>query len=145
MLTPQEAFKFGFLARCVEERLAPEDMLAAVKVANDMLEKRANIFPAVGAAVSGGFGLGTKALDVARTAGESAMTYGAPLALFGPPAAGAAAGYGLAKLTDIDDTDVDEVKRQETIDELKLQADRLRRQKAVRDYQRLRQRSGRPF
>jgi outer membrane lipoprotein SlyB len=101
-LTAQEAFKVGFLARCVED------------------------------------GLGRWATDVG-------IGYGVPLAAAAPWVAGGAAGYGLARATDISDTDVGEIKDRELMSEYRRQTDQLLRQRAVRDYARAVRQSGRVF
>lgn len=123
-LSDREAFKVGFLARCVEDGLDRDQMLQTVKQAADKL---AGFLGDIGGMASGAF----------HTA--------APLALLAPPALGALAGAGLAKATDIDDADVDDVKDREVIDAYQTEAAKLRRQKAVRDYARARQRTGRIF
>lgn len=118
-LTAQEAFKVGFLARCVRDGQTPDQILARVKQAAALLEKRAFL---------GGL------LDAAGGAAKSVAGYGLPLALAAPPVLGGLGGYALAKATDVDDTDVDDVKNREIVDELRRQTEALRRQKAVRDY-----------
>jgi hypothetical protein len=47
-------------------------------------------------------------------------------ALAGPAVLGGAAGYGMSRLTDIDDTDVDEIKKREIIDEYYRQIELLK-------------------
>lgn len=122
MLTAQEAFKVGFLARCVEDGLSPERMLQSVKVAADLMEKRAFLGTLV-----------EKGLDAVKGVGGAALQYGVPLAVAAPPILGGMAGYGLAKATDIDDTDVADVKSHELIDEYRRQAEAVRRRQASRD------------
>lgn len=134
MLTDKEAFKVGFLARCVQDGLTPDQMLARVKLATDMLEKRAFI----GGLLSGAAG-------AVGGAAKSVAGYGVPLALAAPPILGGLAGYGLAKATDIDDTDVDAIKNQELVEEYRRQAEALKRQKAVRDYTKEVKHTGRVF
>lgn len=127
-LTAQEAFKVGFLGRCVEAGLSPTQTVEAVKRAADLMEKRAFFGEKL---------LGTalgKTVDVGKGVASGLLGYGLPLAAIAPPVVGGLAGYGLAKATDIDDTDVQEIKDRELADELRRQAARLRRQKAVRDF-----------
>lgn len=119
-LTAQEAFKVGFLGRCIEQGLSPEATLAAVKTASDLFKR---------ASVSGLFGT---ALDKTFDLGKGMLHYGLPAALVAPPILGGLAGYGLARATDIDDTDVAEIKNRELVDELHRQTERLRRQKLLR-------------
>jgi len=134
VLSARDAFKVGFLSRCVENGLGPAEILAAVKAAGDLLEKRAFLGDLVG-----------KGVDLAKGVGGAALGYGLPLALAAPVVGGGALGYGLAKATDVDDTDIKEIKDQEVVDEYRRQTEKLRRQKAVRDYHRLVQRTGRVF
>lgn len=135
MLSAKDAFKVGFLARCVENQMTPDQMLDRIKVASDLLDKRAGI---IGGAID-------KIYDVGKGLGEFALGTGLPLALAAPPIVGGVAGYGLARATDIDDRDVEEIKDREVLDEYKRQTDQLRRLRAVRDYQKAKQRTGRVF
>lgn len=114
-MSPQEAFKVGFMARCVEAGCDPAAALAAVKSAR---EKVAGIFDAAANAVTGAVG--------------GVAPYAAVGALAGPPILGGMAGYGLAKMTDVDDADVADVKDRELIDAFKTEAARVRRQTALR-------------
>ena len=123
MLTPQEAFKVGFLARCVQDGLSPDQMLDRVKQASDMLEKHAFLGGLLGGAAGAVGG-----------AAKTMAGYGLPLALAAPPILGGLGGYALAKATDVDDTDVDAIKNRELVDELNRQTSQLKRQKTVRDY-----------
>lgn len=107
----REAFKFGFMLRCVEAGVT--DPGAIYKQA---VEKQALL------------GLGTlpgKALDAVSGLGRTAAMVGVPLALAAPPVAGALMGHGLATATETDDRDVDEAKREELIGELRRQTARL--------------------
>jgi hypothetical protein len=123
-LTEREAFKVGFLARCAEEGLGRGQVLALVKDAADK--------------VAGIIG------DVAGI-GKDVFSVAAPVALLAPPALGALAGAGLAKATDIDPSDVEDIKDREVIQSYHRESARLRRQRAVRDYARARAASGRTF
>ncbi len=115
MLTPRENFKFAFLSRCIESGITtPEEIHETVKKALDELdtptEKQAG-------------GLFDLAGDIGgwTLAGLAAA----------PPVIGAGLGYAAARAGDVDDADVEEVKRQEVIDELRRQAKRLRRRRQV--------------
>ncbi len=132
-LTPQEAFKVGFLERCVQDGLSPDQMLSRVKQARDMLEKRAL------------FGLVDRGLDAAGGLAKGLASYGTVAALAAPPILGGLGGYALAKGTDIDDTDVNDIKNRELIDEYQRQAAELKRRKSVRSYKQERGQSGRVF
>jgi hypothetical protein len=133
-LSPREAFKAGFLARCLDDGLTADQIAGRAEKAAAALEKVGSLGQLAGQAVS----LAGKA--VGGLAG-----YGVPLAIAGPPVLGGVAGYGLARATDIDPSDVDDVKDREVVDEYRRQADRLRRQTAARDYRRARARTGRMF
>jgi hypothetical protein len=130
-LTPKEAFKVGFMARCIEDGLDAAAMCRAAKTA---AEKSAILSATIGAAKD----LGKGVMDVASG-------WGVPLLLAAPPIAGGLAGYGLARATDVDDTDVSEIKDREVIDEYRRQTKQLSRQRAIRDYLKARQRTGRVF
>ncbi len=133
-LTPQEAFKVGFLAKCAEDGLTPDQMLARVKQAHDLFEKRAFIGDMLGSAAGAAGGLA-----------KGLAGYGVPLALAAPPILGALGGYGLAKATDVDDTDVDAIKNRELVEEMRRQAEKLRRQRDIRLYKQERGGGGRPL
>lgn len=120
-MTPKEAFFVGFLSRCVDDGLTVEQMGERVKQAEDLL----------GGMLKGAGVLG----DLAGAAGGVAST-ALPLALALPPLVGGLGGYTLARMGDIDDTDVDDIRKQELKDTYHLEAQRLRRQKAFRDARR---------
>ncbi len=113
MLTPREAFKVGFLARCAEEGLSADEIAGRVKFAADKFA---------------GF------LDGAAHLGGQVLSTGVPIAAIAPVALGGLAGYGLSRMTDIDDTDVDEIKNNELLDTYAQETARLKRQKSVRDF-----------
>jgi hypothetical protein len=135
MLNNRDAFKIGFLSRCVEEGLTLSETHGRVKEAMDKLASLLDI----PGKVAGGV------LDAGKSLASTALGYGIPLALAGPPILGGLAGYGAAKLGDVDDTDVKEVKKRELIDELQQQTERLQREKATRDFDAQRKRTGRVF
>lgn len=120
-LSAEQSFKVAFIGRCADAGMSPAEMARAA----DRLS--AAVVKAAGAADTAlnAAGLGLTALAVA------------------PPALGAAAGWGLAKATDVDDTDVGDVKRQETIDEYLRQAARLRNEAAARAQRHARRPAGR--
>ena len=123
MLSKLESFKVGFLNRCVEDGLSTEEALSRVKEASDCLdslEKQAGWFTDL---VSGG-------TDVAKYLGSKALVAG----LVAPPVLGGLAGYSHSKLTDVDDDDVDDIKKQELIDEYRRQSEKLRHSQALMAY-----------
>jgi hypothetical protein len=113
MLTPRDAFKVGFLARCAEEGLSADQITERVKLAADKFA-----------------GL----MDSITGLGQSAVSTGLPLAALAPIALGGVAGYGLSRMTDIDDSDVADIKHDELLDTYAAETARAKRQKAVRDF-----------
>lgn len=136
MLEARDAFKVGFLARCVTDGLSTPQIVKQAERAATLLEKQA-------AGVLG-TALG-KVMDTGSSVLGGLAGYGIPVAAVAPWVAGGLGGYGLAKATDIDDTDVQDIKDHEVLAEYRRQAARLRRQRAVRDYYKARQQTGRVF
>ncbi len=118
MLSDREAFKTGFLARCVEAGLDRNQILTAVKSAND---KVAGLLDLPIDAAKGLFHFGTGTL--------------LPAAMIAPPILGGLAGYGLSKATDINDDDVNDVKDREVLNAYRTEAEKLRRQRLLRTSQ----------
>lgn len=119
MLTTEQSFKAGFIAACVEQGLSLPQAHSAVKRASALLEKKAII---------------NSLTNIVKPLLSGAMNVGVPLALAAPPIIGGTAGFAAAKLTDVDDTDIQEVKKQEIIDSLKRQAAKLQRAVEIRNY-----------
>jgi hypothetical protein len=124
MLTPKEAFKVGFLRKCSEAGLSAEETLDAVRQVTTLV-KSAGIQDFL-----------TKpyetALNVVGSLGKTVGGYGLGAAAIGPAVLGGAAGLGLAHMQDIDDTDVDAIKKREIIDEYYRQIELLRsKQKGI--------------
>ena len=121
MLSTRDSFKVGFLSRCVEEGIAPEDIGAVIEKTSAALDKvlekqghvvkDANLLDSL-TKVPGAL------LDIAgRVAGPvigAATSYGIPLALLAPPLAGGVAGYGLARMGDVSDEDVEAIRVKES-------------------------------
>jgi hypothetical protein len=126
-LNARQAFKAGFIARCIEDGVPTDQIAQRAKQAMDKM------------AVVG------EALNMVRSLGSHLLSTGVPLALAVPPAIGAIGGVALSKATDIDDTEIRDIKDQEVINEYKRQSAKLRRQKAIRDYQAARKTTGRVF
>lgn len=133
MSDARKDFKLGFLAKCAAEGLTPDEILERVQIAEAELTKAASVL---------GTGL-EKVYDAGKGVASTMYGLGMPLALAGPPIAGAMAGYGLAKATDIDNTDVGDIQDQEVVDEYRRQAAHLKRQTAARQYQAARRSGGR--
>lgn len=134
-LTPREAFKYGFLARCLENGQDLAGAHAQVKVALDKLAS-------LGSIISSPLDTGWSAL---KDMGTAAWALGVPAALAAPPLVGGALGYGASKLTDVDDRDVKTIKNDELEDEYRRQTALLRRVKQMRDAKLARKRSGRMY
>lgn len=98
-MTDREAFKLGFLLRCAEEHLSPEETHARVKSATLL----------GGLGTTAGVGLGAAGLGLGAAAGV-----------------GAGAGWLGAKLTE-PDMDAEDAKMQELIAAFHQQADQARR------------------
>jgi hypothetical protein len=120
MLDARQRFKLGFITRCIEDGITtPDEICQRAKEAADrlgalpdqQLEKVAS-------------GL----WDTISNAGLLAVSG----ALAAPPIIGGAAGYGLSRMSDVDEDDVEEAKRQELIDELQRQATKLKRHQRFR-------------
>tara|TARA_R110002020_G_scaffold16515_14_gene58301 strand:- start:336 stop:764 length:429 start_codon:yes stop_codon:yes gene_type:complete len=129
MLSSQEAFKLGFLSNCVEKGLSIEQMRSEVKKASDQLtdvEKNAWEFPFAPERAAIVDDIGDILKDVGRL--------GIGGLVLGPPAAGAAAGILHSRMSDVDDEDVDDIKKREVADEYRRQAERLRQSARMRDY-----------
>lgn len=123
-MTAREAFKAGFLARCVDSGL---DAAGASALAKQAAEKLAGV------------------ADVAGHVAGTVTGLGVPLALAAPVLLGGATGYGVARATDVDSTDVGEIKKRELLDTYRRETEKARRLKEVRDYHAARQRTGRMF
>lgn len=133
-LTPREAFKYGFMARCLEQGhdldgIEQQVKLAMVKLAgwSDLLTKP------LGLAGKAATGLGSGAWAAI------------PALAAAPPILGGMAGYALARGTDVNERDVKEVQKDELTDEYRRQTELLHRVKAIRDARRMQKRPGRPF
>jgi hypothetical protein len=86
-LTPEQAFKVGFLIRCADEGLTPEETAQRIKSAS-LMEKVALPFVPDLDTLAKLWGAGTQIGTAGAIAGLGIPTLG-----------GAAAGYGLAKAT----------------------------------------------
>jgi len=129
MLSPSEAFKFGFLLRCADEGLDPAETSGRIKLAAEFLrniketdfEKAATIG---GIATGIGKGIGGLA-SLAKNLGI--------VGLLGSGAVGLGGGYLAGRLTD-KEVDPDEIKQQELIAAYQQEADRIRRAAKLRAY-----------
>lgn len=125
MLNSREAFKVGFLQRCADAGLDAEETQQAIKEAVEFV-KNASLSDFLSKPYE-------KVLDVigntASHAGQNVGNLGLTAMVLGPAAAGLAGGYGLSRLGDVDDTDVNAIKQRELIDEYYRQIDLMRSKK----------------
>lgn len=120
--TPRQAFKSAFLFKCAELGMTlPETEQAAQRALQRV--KSAGLVADILKPVSAVAATGRDAVGAVL---RPAANYGVTGLLVGPPALGAMAGYGLSKLTDLDDTDVAAIRDRELIEEYQRQAERLR-------------------
>lgn len=128
MLDDRTAFKVAFLAKCAQAGLSMEEIEVKVAGLTDLITEPYK------ALVSG-------AKNLASTSG----TLGAATLLAGPPIAGAALGYGAAKLTDLNDENPDETKIHELISEYNRLGEQARVNRELRTGKLNAPRSGRPL
>lgn len=114
-MQPREAFRLGFLLRCAEEGLTPEQTQVRVMTLDQVTTKQAGWTEWIPGAdlVGKGVGLATG------------------LGLMAPPALGYAGGYLGAKATE-PNIDAEDIKRQEMIQEFRRLALQARRQQKRR-------------
>lgn len=156
-MSPAEAFKLGFLSRCVEEGLSSSQISGLSKQASEFFDKQAT--PAAAA------GLGSQALGMLTSipgllSGGAKSGLGmvrdvtgltkdlAPLGLLAaaaPPTIGGVIAALKNTATDISEEDVGEAKQQELTDTYHRMAEQLRRQQAARSFKKDRKQSGRVF
>lgn len=129
-ITPQDAFKLGFLARCAEEKLTGAALEARLQKVAEFNKTAAEPWikwaPITQNSLVGGVGsVASTGLDLLKA------IYAVP-----PAAAilgGGAAGYGLAKAVEPTIND-DEVKAQEIADTYKLYTEKAKARKKMRQY-----------
>lgn len=142
-MQPHEAFRLGFLARCVEEGFSPEQTSALVKKAEDLFTKSAFV-----AEISRQL---TDPVRNTANAAQSVVNLGGsliPYALMAaavPPALGAVAAYAKNKALDVGEDEGEDFKKRELIDTYKRMSEDLTRQKERQDYKQQRKRTGRVF
>jgi len=149
-MQPREAFKLGFLARCVEEGLSPQQTCALAKTAAACLEKQSDgeMAPTLSGWITRNFTDPIK--STAETtksvadAGRSLLPWlGAAAAA--PPVLGGLTAYLKNKATDRGEDLVEETKQQELTDTYRRMADQLRRSRQLRDYKQIRKRTGQVY
>lgn len=130
-----EAFKIGFLSRCVEEGMNPEQTHGLSKLAAALFDKQALInLPSPTGEVRNAIG----------TFGDMAPYLAAGLAI--PPALGGIAAYFVNSATDTEGNQgIENLKRKELQETYERMAGQLKRQKEMRDYKAKRKSTGRIF
>ena len=139
----KEAFKLGFLTRCVEEGLSPEQTHTLAKMAAEQLEKQAFTEWLSRQITSPVKNVADAYDSVADAAASTVPLVAGTLAI--PPALGGLAAYLHNRATDVDATDIGQVKQKELADTYRRMADQLNRQKQLRDYKQERKRTGRVY
>ena len=131
-MTPREAFKFGFLQHCVQQGFSLPQIEKIAETLVSSREKQANgegeqnlLSQVTGYLPSWG-----TLKDVGKLIGGAGVLGTAGL-IAAPPILGSVGGYLTAKMTDIDQDTVDDVKRQELIDELDRQTMLLNQQRRL--------------
>jgi len=124
---PREAFKIGFLARCVEIGLTPEATNKLVKSAGDCFNKQAW-------SIAGEFG------DLAKASVPAVLAAAAA-----PVALGGGAAYFANQATDTDATDIAEIKKRELVETYRRMSYQLQRQRKLQNYKADRKRTGQVF
>jgi len=120
-LTEKEAFALGFVQRCVADGLSPTQIADRVKQAEDVIQSALHMAEKRAGLIDG----------TANALGNMAST-AIPFALAAPPIVGGLGGYALSRATDVDDTDVEDIKTNEIIDTYRAEAEKLRRAKQLR-------------
>lgn len=118
-MEPNEAFKVGFLARCLEDGLSAEQTKELAKRAFDCsVEKQAGVGDAIKGLMAGASGLaGPVILGLAAA----------------PPAIGGLSAYFYNKASDVDEAEVDDIKNRELVETYRRMADQLRRSKKLQN------------
>lgn len=149
-MSPEEAFKLGFLSRCVEENLPADRIELLAKQASSAFDKEA-----VGPAAAAGYG--PLMFETLKNLPESINYFAkypstwlnfsrdvvgafkdvSPALLFGaaaPPLVGGLAAGLNNVATDIGEDDVEEAKQQELVDTYTRLTDQLKRQQLAREF-----------
>lgn len=117
-MTSKEAFAAGILAEFQRRGVNTDEAIELLRAGRTM-DKTA-LLGELGQAASGVV--------------KPLMEHGLPLAIVAPPAIGGLLGYALARGSDIDDTDVAEMRDRELMDTLENETNNLKRQEALRKW-----------
>jgi enoyl-CoA hydratase/carnithine racemase len=133
-MTANEAFKLGFLTRCVEEGMTPEQIHTLTKRAFSSVTQN------VTDAAKAPFDISASALST----GQKALPYlAAAMAI--PPSVGGLMAYLKNHATDRGDDLVEEAKQQELTDTYQRMAEQLQRAQQMRKYKQQRKRTGQVY
>jgi hypothetical protein len=143
-MRPNEAFKLGFLTRCVEEGLSSAQTNALAKRAADVMTKQ-GFTEWLSKQVFGPVRTTANTVKSVADAGTSLAMPAAALAIGVPASLGGLAAYLHNKATDIDSDAVDSAKKQELLDTYQRMTDQLGRKKQLREYKQQRKRTGQVF
>ena len=151
MLTERQTFKAAMLAACADSGLDTQQSTQAIRSLTEITKQAQGVG---GLAAMGG----AAAWDLAKSLGKggvkglSALSAAASppvlgALLFGPPALGAAVGYGVGKLPQLEEDSPEEVKNRELIDQMRLYAERAKYNRIMKDFRRSQapRRGGRPL
>lgn len=150
-MTPRENFKVAFLARCIRDGLSVEEMTERAKEAADKLAGLSDLLAPLAGGVGGSMlGNQVKAPGLGAGLGAALSTEGgrsllgsltgpaAALAMVAPVIVGGLGAYGLSRATDVNDEDIQSVKDRELLNTYQTATNKLKRQRAVRDFVRRR-------
>lgn len=118
-MSPDTAFKVGFMLRCIDENLTDDEMAERI---NKGLDKQAS---PVGATIGAAGRLGGGILG---SAGQLMLAAGIGI----PVVAGAAVGAGTAKMTGDANVDIDSLKKEEMINTLNQLTDEAERRAKIK-------------
>lgn len=127
-MTPEQEFKVAFLQTCARAGLTPAETHELVKKALAE-EKSAFLDRLVDKTVDTVFSTGQKGLDALGRLGTTGLALAGGTALAVPPIAGYAIGDMAGRAQDVDDVDVEEMRKQHMIAEYKRLARSLKNRK----------------
>lgn len=142
-MLPNEAFRLGFMARCVEEGLSADETYALSKTASASMEKL-GFTKWIAEQALGPFNETAKTTKNMADAVSSAMPF-VGMGLMAPPVLGGTAAWLVNHATDTDGSDVEEAKQHELIDTYNRMSGQLQRQKQLQAYKAKRKRTGQVF
>lgn len=150
-MNKQEAFKIGFLSRCIEEGCDTAEINRRIKVANELLTKQGVVQVAAPAMAAAAAGAGYSGLEGIKHLFSQAPAATAALAA-APYAIGGIGAYlnhmaqeQFDEMPDGGSFAVEEAKNVELADEYRRMTEQLQQQKRIRDYKQQRKRTGQVF